>query len=137
MLYLLAILLPPVAVLLAGKPFQAVINLVLTLLLWVPGAIHAVFVVHNHYADKRTERLIEAQKKAAQEQVAAMQEMTNQQLAATKAQMEMQAAQTAAAAQAAVTQAPTTPVQDQNPLMAHRHRGDYPAPSASSPPSRR
>jgi uncharacterized membrane protein YqaE (UPF0057 family) len=111
-LYLLAILLPPVAVLLAGKPFQAVINLVLTLLLWVPGMIHAIFVVHNHYADKRTERLIEAQKKAAQEQVAAMQAMTNQQLAATRAQLEMQAGQAAAAAQAAAARAPTTPVQD-------------------------
>jgi uncharacterized membrane protein YqaE (UPF0057 family) len=111
-LYLLAILLPPVAVLLAGKPFQAAINLVLTLLLWVPGMIHAILVVHNHYADKRTERLIEAQKEAAREQVAAMQAMTNQQVAAAKAQMEMQAAEAAAAAQAAAAQAPTTPVQD-------------------------
>lgn len=36
MLYLLC-LLPPVAVLVAGKPIQAVLNLVLTLLFYVPG----------------------------------------------------------------------------------------------------
>lgn len=54
MLYLLAILFPPAAVLIAGKPFQALINLVLTLCLWIPGMIHAFMVVHNHYADKRT-----------------------------------------------------------------------------------
>lgn len=60
MLYLVAILVPPLAVLLCGKPFQAIINLVLTLLFWVPGVIHAVFVVHNHYADKRTDRVIRA-----------------------------------------------------------------------------
>ena len=58
MLYLLAIILPPLAVLLAGKPFQAILNLVLTLLGYVPGLIHALFVVNNHYADKRTERIV-------------------------------------------------------------------------------
>lgn len=64
-LYLVAILLPPLAVLIAGKPFQAVLNFVLTLLLWVPGVIHALFVVHNHYADKRTDRMIRAMRKDA------------------------------------------------------------------------
>lgn len=54
MLYLLAILLPPVAVLAVGKPFQALINVGLTLLLWIPGVIHALLVVNNHYADVRT-----------------------------------------------------------------------------------
>ena len=62
MLYLLAIVLPPVAVLIAGKPFQALINFGLCLLLYVPGLIHALFVVNNHYADKRTERVIDAMK---------------------------------------------------------------------------
>jgi uncharacterized membrane protein YqaE (UPF0057 family) len=57
-LYLVAVLLPPLAVLLAGKPFQAILNLILSLLLYVPGLIHALFVVHNHYADKRQERMI-------------------------------------------------------------------------------
>ena len=60
MLYLLAILFPPVAVLVAGKPFQAILNVLLTLMMWFPGAIHAIFVIHNYYADKRTERVVEA-----------------------------------------------------------------------------
>lgn len=63
MLYLLAIVLPPVAVLLAGKPIQAVLNLVLTLCGWIPGVIHAMFVVSSRNADKRTDRLIKAMKK--------------------------------------------------------------------------
>ena len=53
MLYLLAIVLPPVAVLMCGKPGTAVLNLFLTLLLWVPGMIHALFVVNEHKADRR------------------------------------------------------------------------------------
>lgn len=59
MLYLLAILLPPVAVLLCGKPIQFVLNVVLTLMFWVPGAIHAVLVVNSHHADQRNQRLID------------------------------------------------------------------------------
>jgi uncharacterized membrane protein YqaE (UPF0057 family) len=39
--YLLAIILPPVAVLLCGKPVQALLNLVLTLFFWIPGVVHA------------------------------------------------------------------------------------------------
>lgn len=60
MLYLVAVLLPPLAVLLCGKPFQALLNLLLTLAFWVPGLVHALFVVNNHYADQRTDRLIRA-----------------------------------------------------------------------------
>lgn len=56
MLYLLAILLPPVAVLMVGKPIQALINFFLTLFLWVPGAIHAVLVVNEKKADKRAKK---------------------------------------------------------------------------------
>jgi uncharacterized membrane protein YqaE (UPF0057 family) len=58
MLYLVAILLPPLAVLLCGKPFQSIINVILTIAFYLPGQIHAVLVVHNHYADRRTERVI-------------------------------------------------------------------------------
>lgn len=63
MLYLLAIILPPVAVLLCGKPVQALLNLALCLLLWVPGVIHALFVVNSHLADKRNRELIKAVEK--------------------------------------------------------------------------
>ncbi len=63
MLYLIAILLPPVAVLLCGKPFQAILNVILTLLFWVPGVVHAILVVNSYLADKRTDRLIRALEK--------------------------------------------------------------------------
>jgi len=53
MLYLLAVILPPVAVLLRGKPFQALINLLLTICLWVPGVIHAWIVINGANKDKR------------------------------------------------------------------------------------
>ena len=62
MRYLLAIILPPVAVLLCGKPFQAVLNLILTLFFWIPGMVHALFVVNSHLADKRAEKTILAVK---------------------------------------------------------------------------
>ncbi|MCW5880908.1 MAG: YqaE/Pmp3 family membrane protein [Anaerolineae bacterium] len=72
MLYLLAILIPPLAVLLCGKPLQALFNLFLTLLLWIPGMLHALFVVHGHYADKRNERAIKAMQKATAAQTEAL-----------------------------------------------------------------
>jgi uncharacterized membrane protein YqaE (UPF0057 family) len=55
-MYLLAILLPPLAVLLCGKPFQALISIPLTLLFWVPGIIHALLVVGEQKADSRAAR---------------------------------------------------------------------------------
>jgi hypothetical protein len=45
-----------VAVLLAGKPVQALLNLLLTLLFWLPGVIYAILVVNGHKADKRAEK---------------------------------------------------------------------------------
>ena len=57
MLYLMAVLLPPVAVLLCGKPFQAILNLLLTACFWVPGLIHACFVVNGYYHRQRLEEL--------------------------------------------------------------------------------
>lgn len=62
MRYLIAILLPPLAVFLCGKPFQALLNILLTLCFWIPGVVHALFVVHSHLADKRTDRIVEAMK---------------------------------------------------------------------------
>jgi uncharacterized membrane protein YqaE (UPF0057 family) len=56
MLYLLAILLPPAAVLFVGKPFQALLNLILTLIFYIPGVIHAVLVVKDAKADKRAKK---------------------------------------------------------------------------------
>ena len=60
MRYILAILLPPLAVLSCGKPFQAIVNIVLTVFFWIPGVVHALLVVHGYHEDRRTERLIDA-----------------------------------------------------------------------------
>jgi len=59
-LYLIAILFPPLAVLLCGKPVQAVLNLILTLFLYVPGLVHAILVINAHKADQRNAALIRA-----------------------------------------------------------------------------
>lgn len=58
-MYLLAVLVPPLAVLICGKPVQALINLLLCLLLYIPGIIHAVMVVNEYKADRRAEKLLE------------------------------------------------------------------------------
>jgi len=60
MRYFLAIILPPVAVLLCGKPVQFLLNILLCLLGWIPGVIHAVLVVHDHMDNIRNKRLIHA-----------------------------------------------------------------------------
>ena len=65
MRFLLALLLPPVAVLVCGKPLQALLNLVLTLCFWLPGAVHACLVVHHHLEDERAERLVDALERRA------------------------------------------------------------------------
>ncbi|KTS84470.1 hemolysin BL lytic component L2 [Paenibacillus jamilae] len=60
MRYIIAFFLPPLAVLLCGKPGQAFFNLLLCCLFWIPGVIHAFVVVGSHKADKRNEKLIKA-----------------------------------------------------------------------------
>ncbi|RXZ02713.1 YqaE/Pmp3 family membrane protein [Fictibacillus sp. S7] len=64
MLYLLAIVLPPLAVLLIGRPFQAFINLILTLCFWLPGAIHAILLVKDKKDDRRMRKQAELIAKA-------------------------------------------------------------------------
>ena len=56
MLYLLCIIFPPLAVLLVGKPIQALLNLVLCCFFWIPGIIHALLVVSEKKADNRAKR---------------------------------------------------------------------------------
>ena len=62
MRYVLAIILPPLAVLLCGKPVQFILNIFLTILGWIPGVIHAILVVNSHLADKRTDKIVNAMK---------------------------------------------------------------------------
>lgn len=63
MKYFFAIFLPPVAVLLCGKPGSFLLNLILTLCGWVPGVVHAIIVVGSYNADKRTDRIVDALKR--------------------------------------------------------------------------
>ena len=56
MLYLLAIVAPPIAVLACGKPGTALLNCGLTLLFWIPGVIHAILVVNEHKANQRAQK---------------------------------------------------------------------------------
>ena len=52
-MYLLAIICPPLAVIIAGKPIQGLLNIFLSLCFYVPGLIHALFVVSEYKADGR------------------------------------------------------------------------------------
>lgn len=56
MRYFLSFLLPPLAVLLCGKPLLALLNILLTLMGWIPGVIFALLVVHDHKNDLRAMR---------------------------------------------------------------------------------
>ena len=58
MLSLLAVLCPPAAVMLTGRPSQAAVNLVLTLLFYFPGLLHALCVVGQHKTRRRNETLM-------------------------------------------------------------------------------
>lgn len=60
MRYLIALLLPPLAVFLCGRPMQAFFNTLLCLCLWVPGVVHACLIVHTRIEDERAQRIIRA-----------------------------------------------------------------------------
>jgi len=60
MRYLIALVCPPLAVFLCGKPVSALLNVLLTLLLYFPGAVHAVLCVHERHADNRHRALLAA-----------------------------------------------------------------------------
>jgi uncharacterized membrane protein YqaE (UPF0057 family) len=59
-MYLLAILFPPLAVLICGKPLQALLNILLTALFILPGIIHALVVVGNRNAERRHKQMLDA-----------------------------------------------------------------------------
>lgn len=74
MLYLIAFFVPPLALLLAGKPFQSIFSFVLWISAWVgvlffvvPGVIlwlitvaHATKVISDAKADRRTREIVNA-----------------------------------------------------------------------------
>ena len=73
-IYLLAFFLPPIALLLAGAPFAALPNLIVYaaawiglfffivpgVILWAIGVAHAIVVINNKRADRRTRQIIDA-----------------------------------------------------------------------------
>ena len=53
MLFFLCVLLPPVAVLFTGRMGSFLLSLLLTFLGWLPGVIHAFFVVSDYKSEQR------------------------------------------------------------------------------------
>lgn len=80
MRYLLAIILPPVAVLFSAGIGMAFLNLILTICFYFPGMIHAVLIVSKRDQQKRHEEMMKVLNQQAQLQAAnlAQQQMTNQ-----------------------------------------------------------
>ena len=60
MLYVVAILLPPLAILLCGKPRQALLNLLLTFAGYIPGLIHALILTRRRQEELRMSSTIDA-----------------------------------------------------------------------------
>ncbi len=67
MLYLIALLIPPLALLLCGKPFQAILSAVIWVIAWILAVFGAGFIVWVILAvwaimvvrDRNTRKLIE------------------------------------------------------------------------------
>jgi uncharacterized membrane protein YqaE (UPF0057 family) len=57
MLFFLCVVLPPLAVLLTGRIGSFLLSLVLTLLGWFPGVIHAFFVVSDYKNEQRLRKI--------------------------------------------------------------------------------
>lgn len=55
MLYIFAIFFPPIAILFSKNSgiVSLLLNVLLCLFFYFPGIIHALYVTHEHYADKR------------------------------------------------------------------------------------
>ena len=63
MRYFLCFLCPPLAVLTTGKLGSFVLNVILSLLFWIPGVVHAILVVSKFYDDRRHSQLMAAARK--------------------------------------------------------------------------
>ena len=57
MRFIIALLMPPLATLLCGRFMQTILNVVLTLCLWVPGVLHAWWVIVDTDGKRRTNKL--------------------------------------------------------------------------------
>lgn len=59
-LHLLALLCPPLAVRACGRPEQIPLSVLLTFLLWIPGVLHALWIVSVHQSNDRANRVVAA-----------------------------------------------------------------------------
>jgi len=51
--YFFCVVLPPLAVLMTGRIASFFLSIILTLLGWIPGVIHACLVVNDYHAEQR------------------------------------------------------------------------------------
>jgi uncharacterized membrane protein YqaE (UPF0057 family) len=51
--YFFCVVFPPLAVLMTGRIASFFLSIILTLLGWIPGVIHACLVVNDYHAEKR------------------------------------------------------------------------------------
>lgn len=51
--YFFCVVLPPVAVLMTGRVGSFLLSLLLTVLGWVPGVVHAALVVNDYHEERR------------------------------------------------------------------------------------
>lgn len=63
MKWFIAVLVPPLAVLIWGGFFSALLNLVLTLCFWFPGVVHAFMVISEKQEQKRHREIIREMQK--------------------------------------------------------------------------
>jgi uncharacterized membrane protein YqaE (UPF0057 family) len=84
-MYLIAIVCPPLAILLCGKPFQAMLNVPFCLL-YFPGALWAVLVVSSHKADVRNRALIDSVERSTKAQAKLIERQTRELTRAMRAQ---------------------------------------------------
>jgi uncharacterized membrane protein YqaE (UPF0057 family) len=54
--YFFCVVLPPVAVLMTGRVGSFLLSVVLTLLGWIPGIVHAALVVNDYHEEQRAAR---------------------------------------------------------------------------------
>ena len=59
-LHLLALACPPLAVRAAGRADQVPLSVLLTLALWLPGVVHALWVVAVHESNAHAHRIVAA-----------------------------------------------------------------------------
>ena len=51
--YFFCVVFPPIAVLMTGRILSFILSILLTLLGWVPGVMHACLVVNDYQAEHR------------------------------------------------------------------------------------